>query len=170
MWLPPHSRPGEIMHSHLYKALRLLPTSTLLSGSDMWHSNPKHTVAAVTVSSDEEEGHMCQTVLLWDNGDNISLGPWVTVDPVTLQSHLGHRAWARNKKCTLCSNSIPSPFTSPFHMHTAYTFLPEKKKNICYFASTILPSFHYWFWLQKEIELMSAGIRQGWVPGSSSGF
>lgn len=125
---------GRLRIPTLCKVTRLFPTHTgLLSGSDMRHSKPKHIVAAVTISSDEEEGRVCQTVQLWDNGDNISLGPWVTVGTVTLQSHLGHGAWARNKKSTLCLNSIPPPF----YTHTAYTFMPERKNEY------LLVCFHY---------------------------
>lgn len=116
----------------LCQVMWLVLTNWLLSGRGMWHSKPKHRVAVVTVSSGEQEGHMCQMVQQWDNGGDINLSPWVTVCAGTLPTHFSHIVWAKNKKCTLRFNSCPSPFILPvLHTHSTYIYFYTRKEERC---------------------------------------
>lgn len=81
-------------------------------------------------------------VQLWDNGDNITLGPWVATCAGTLLTHIWHRMWVRNKKTALCWNSIPSPSSPPFYTYAAHThtFNPGRKKCLlfCFYYPPII--------------------------------
>lgn len=114
----------------LFKLMWLVLTNRLLRGSDMWHSKPKHIVAAVTVSSGEK-GQMVQ---LWDNGDNINLGPWMTTCAAILPTHPIHIVWAR-KKNVHCAKIASLHHSHPIlYTHSIHTFIPEKKKKCLLFC------------------------------------
>lgn len=128
----PSSPTGRWYIPTLCQVTWLVLTNWLWSRRGMWHSKPKHTVAAVTVSSGEREGHVCQMVQQGDNGGNINLSPWVTVCAGTLPTHFSHILWAKNKQCTLCFNSTPSPFRLPIlHTHSIRIYFYTRKEKRC---------------------------------------
>lgn len=101
----------------------------------------------------------------WRQHQPGSLSDCVCSDPAD-PPHSHSMSKKKNVHCAKIASLLD---LHPHSIYTQHTHFYTRKKNVCYFASTIL-SFHYWFWLQKEIELMSSGIRWWWLPGPSSGF
>lgn len=115
---PSPSRPMGRWYIPSHRKVRwLVLTNRQLAGSDMWHSKPKHIVAVKTDSNSEREGHMCQTVYLWDTGDNIYLGPWVAMCTRTLQPQEAHCVRKKSQRA-LCQIA-----SFPLHLHSTHTEL-----------------------------------------------